>query len=146
MLNKHLQLISIFHCFFFSVIGSSSIGYSEEFDPIRFEPTTVAVDLVRPMEFDIAPDGRIFLIELAGDIKVIDPETRAITSVGKVKVTTEQENGLIGLALDPDFSENQWIYLQYSPPDFKGQHVSRFQIRDHKLDMASEKVLFKYQE
>ncbi len=146
MLNKPLHLISIFHFVFFSGILSSSIAYCEGFDPIRFESTTVAVDLVRPMEFDIAPDGKIFLIELAGDIKLIDPETRAINSVGKLKVTTEQENGLIGLALDPNFSENQWIYLQYSPPDFKGQRVSRFKIRDHKLDMASEKVLFKYQE
>ncbi|MDC0317588.1 PQQ-dependent sugar dehydrogenase [bacterium] len=146
MLNKHLKLILIFHVVFFSIIASSSVAYSETFDPIRFEPTTVAVDLVRPMEFDIAPDGKIFLIELAGEIKLIDPETRAITSVGKLNVTTEQENGLIGLALDPNFSENQWIYLQYSPPDFIGQHVSRFKIRDRKLDMASEKVLFKYKE
>lgn len=146
MLNKPLHLISIFHFVFCSGILSSSIAYCEGFDPIRFESTTVAVDLARPMEFDIAPDGKIFLIELAGDIKLIDPETRAINSVGKLKVTTEQENGLIGLALDPNFSENQWIYLQYSPPDFKGQRVSRFKIRDHKLDMASEKVLFKYQE
>ena len=146
MLNKPLHLISIYHFVFCSGILSSSIAYCEGFDPIRFESTTVAVDLARPMEFDIAPDGKIFLIELAGDIKLIDPETRAINSVGKLKVTTEQENGLIGLALDPNFSENQWIYLQYSPPDFKGQRVSRFKIRDHKLDMASEKVLFKYQE
>ncbi|MGB1816535.1 MAG: PQQ-dependent sugar dehydrogenase, partial [Rubripirellula sp.] len=132
--------------FFFVVVATSSIAHSQNFDPIRFESTTVAVDLVRPMEFDIAPDGKIFLIELAGEIKLIDPVTRAISSVGKLNVTTEQENGLIGLALDPDFSENQWIYLQYSPPEFKGQHVSRFKIRDQKLDMASEKILFKYEE
>ena len=109
MLMKHLQLPSIFHVFFFVVVATSSIAHSQNFDPIRFESTTVAVDLVRPMEFDIAPDGKIFLIELAGEIKLIDPVTRAISSVGKLNVTTEQENGLIGLALDPGFSENQWI-------------------------------------
>lgn len=144
MLNKHLQWFCLF--VLPSVTIPSSVAYSENFDPIRFEPTTVAADLVRPMEFDIAPDGKIFLIELAGEIKLINPDTRAISSVGKLEVTTEQENGLIGLALDPNFTKNQWIYLQYSPPDYKGQHVSRFKIRDQKLDMASEKILFKYEE
>ena len=146
MLNKHLHLVTRFHAVLFSVVASASFTYSENFDPIRFEPTTIAVDLARPMEFDIAPDGKVFLIELAGEIKLIDPETREVSSVGTLKVTTEQENGLIGLALDPDFAKNQWIYLQYSPPDFQGQHVSRFKILDNKLDMASEKILFKYEE
>ena len=146
MLKKHLQLVLRFHAVLFSVVASASFTYSGNFDAIRFEPTTIAVDLARPMEFDIAPDGKVFLIELAGEIKLIDPETREVSSVGTLKVTTEQENGLIGLALDPDFAKNQWIYLQYSPPDFQGQHVSRFKILDNKLDMASEKILFKYEE
>ena len=82
MLKKHLQFdLSIFHVIFF--VNRCDVFIScvlpEDFDPIRFEPTTVAVDLVRPMEFDIAPDGKIFLIELAGEIKRIDPVTRAIS-------------------------------------------------------------------
>ncbi|HAC91532.1 MAG TPA: hypothetical protein DCF63_13015, partial [Planctomycetaceae bacterium] len=44
-------------------------------DPDRFERTTVAANLVQPMEFDVAPDGTIFLIELAGKLKTIDPDT-----------------------------------------------------------------------
>ena len=123
-----------------------SIVWSENFDPARFEPTKIAVGLVRPMELDIAPDGRIFLIELAGDIKLINPATGELSVIGTLKVTTEQENGLIGLALDPNFAENHWLYLQYSPPDFSGQHVSRFTFRDEKIDLTSEKILFKYEE
>ena len=146
MLHQQLRRMLHLHVVVFAAFLDSSIASSEEFDPIRFEPTTIATDLMRPMELDIAPDGKIFLIELAGDIKRIDPETQEVLTVGSLKVTTEQENGLIGLALDPDFARNQWIYLQYSPPDFTGQHVSRFTIRDNKLDMASEKILFKYEE
>jgi len=123
-----------------------SIVWSEDFNPARFERTTVAGDLVRPMELDIAADGRIFLIELAGEIKLIDPQTGESSVVGKLDVTTEQENGLIGLALDPKFAENQWLYLQYSPPDFSGQHVSRFTFTNNRIDLASEKILFKYKE
>ncbi|MDG2224468.1 MAG: PQQ-dependent sugar dehydrogenase [Rubripirellula sp.] len=130
----------------FDAFCFSSLARSEEFDPARFERTTVATNLMRPMELDIAPDGKIFLIELEGEIKLIDPRTSSVDVVGKLTVTTEQENGLIGLALDPKFSENHWLYLQYSPPEFSGQHVSRFTFTDGKVDLSSEKVLFKYQE
>ncbi|MFN9717905.1 MAG: PQQ-dependent sugar dehydrogenase [Planctomycetota bacterium] len=115
-------------------------------DPSRFETTVLAKGLIQPMELDVAPDGTIYFIELAGKLKKIDPTTRAMLLVGELRITTEQENGLLGLALDPDFAETQWIYLQYSPPDFPGQHVSRFTIVDGKLDMASEKLLLKFEE
>jgi cytochrome c len=119
---------------------------AEELDTTRFERTVVCGDLVQPMELDVAADGRIFLIELAGVLKTIDPLSGRQEVVGKLNVTTAQENGLIGLALDPKFKENGWIYLQYSPPDFPGQHVSRFDFRDNRLVLESEKVLFRYEE
>jgi cytochrome c len=117
------------------------------YDPQRFEKTTIATGLIQPMEMAIAPDGLIYLIELAGPVKTIDPSTGLVQSIGKINVTTAQENGLIGLALDPNFVANRWLYLQYSPPDFPGQHISRFQVRpDGSLDMDSEKLLMRYEE
>jgi cytochrome c len=123
-----------------------SAAEPEVVDPSRFEVTPLVTGLKQPMELAVADDGTIFLIELGGKLKSIHPKTREISEVGDVKITTEQENGLIGLALDPKFSENAWIYLQYSPPNFTGQHISRFTLVDGKLDMASEKVLLKYEE
>ena len=131
-------------CFLGLVLNSASAA--EDVDPQRFEKTLVQGGLVQPMELDIAPDGRIFLIELAGAIKLIDPKTGVVQVVGQLTVTTAQENGLIGMALDPKFSENGWIYLQYSPPDFSGQYISRFDFRNDTIDMASEKRLFSYEE
>lgn len=127
----------------------SSTGFhclAETVDPQRFEKHIVATDLVQPMELAIAPDRTIFLIEISGNIKHLNPETGEIQTIGKLEVTTEQENGLIGLALDPKFEENGWIYLQYSPPDFSGQRVSRFDFKNGKLELESEKILFKYEE
>jgi cytochrome c len=133
---------------------SASLGFvittnsakSEEYEISRFERTVVQTDLIQPMELEIAPDGRVYIIELGGTLKCIDPQTKVATVAGKLTVTTEQENGLIGMALDPNFASNGWIYLQYSPPDFTGQYVSRFVIRDGQLDMASERRLFSYEE
>ncbi len=119
---------------------------AEAFDVTRFERVLVASNLTQPMEIDVAKDGRIFLIEIGGTLKMIDPSDGKTTVVGKLQVTTAQENGLIGLALDPNFEQNGWIYLQYSPPNFSGQHLSRFDFRDNQLDLASEKLLFKYEE
>jgi cytochrome c len=121
-------------------------GYTQELDASRFEKTIVSANLTQPMEMALAPDGKIFLIELAGLVKTIDPESGKVEEVGKLEVTTAQENGLIGLELDPNFKKNGWIYLQYSPPDFSGQYISRFDFRDNKINLASEKRLFKYEE
>ena len=115
-------------------------------DPSRFEVVVLATGLTQPMELAVAADGTVYFIELGGKLKSLNPVTRVVTVVGELTVTTAQENGLIGLALDPNFAENHWIYFQYSPPDFPGQHISRFTIVDGKLDVASEKVLLKYEE
>ena len=115
-------------------------------DPSRFEITVLATGLTQPMELAMAPNGTVYFIELSGKLKSLNPVTRAVTLVGEVTVTTAQENGLIGLALDPNFAENHWIYFQYSPPDFPGQHISRFTLVDGLLDLASEKILMKYEE
>ncbi len=119
---------------------------AEESDPKRFEKITVATGLVQPMQMAIAPDGRIFLIELAGNLKLIEPASKKTKVIAKIEVTTEQENGLIGICLDPKFSENGWVYLQYSPPGFPGQQLSRFRFRNDALDLASEQKLFRFEE
>ncbi|MCA9063705.1 MAG: PQQ-dependent sugar dehydrogenase [Planctomycetaceae bacterium] len=125
---------------------SASVSVGEGIDSSRFEATVLANGLIRPMELAVAPDGAIYFIELDGLLKVIDPQDRQIREVGKLTVTTEQENGLIGLALDPNFTQNRWVYLQYSPPEFSGQHISRFTLKDGVLDLSSEKLLFRYEE
>ena len=116
------------------------------FESSRFEITQLTSDLIQPMELAVAPDGTVFFIELSGKLRAFNPVNHEVVLIGEIKITTEQENGLIGLTLDPNFSENQWIYLQYSPPDFPGQHISRFSLVDGKLDLASEKLLLKYEE
>ena len=115
-------------------------------DPARFEVTTLLSGLTQPMELAVAPDGTVYWIEFGGRLLALDKHAREPRLVGQLTVTTAQENGLIGLALDPHFADNGHVFLQYSPPDFEGQHVSRFTIRDGVLDLASEKRLLEFQE
>ena len=121
-------------------------GFQETADPSRFEITELARGLVQPMELAVAPDGTVFFIEISGKLRSIAPGSQEIQLVGELTVTTEQENGLIGMALDPNFAETHWIFLQYSPPDYPGQHISRFTLVNGKLDVSTEKLLLKFEE
>ena len=112
----------------------------------RFKVETLFEGMPQPMELEIAPDGRIFFNEYGGNLKIWHPDTRQIVDAGTIVVTTEQENGFLGFALDPKFSENGWIYCLYSPKEFSGQHLSRFTMKGDTLDLASEKVLLKFEE
>lgn len=143
-LNSDMRSLQFF-VLLCGLVGSS-IAQERPFDPNRFEATELAAELVRPMELDVADDGRVFFIELGGKLKVLQPEQKSIELVGELEVFEEQENGLIGMALDPNFSENHHIFLQYSPTDYPGQYVSRFTLVDGKLDLASEKLLLKFEE
>lgn len=111
-------------------------------DPTRFVKTELVNELTEPMEFDMLPDGRILLVERRGAIKIFDPNTGLINIVYKLPVHSEHEDGLMGLALDPNYEKNHWIYLYYSPPGEKPvNNLSRFKYSDDTLHRYSEKVL-----
>jgi len=112
----------------------------------RFQFEVLAENLPQPMTMTEAPDGRIFFIEIAGKVKAFDPKTKLVSEIGTLAVTTAQENGLLGLALDPAFAQNQWIYFFHSPVDFDGQFISRFTLKDGKVDPASRKDLLSWPE
>ena len=108
----------------------------------NFERVILDDNTENPMELAVAPDGRVFYIERSGTVKIYDPQDSQTHVAGQIAVSTTQEDGLIGVALDPNFDNNQWVYLFYSPagPVAK-QHVSRFTVTGNLLDMASEKIL-----
>lgn len=133
-------------CVVLLALSTEIFAFQETTDPSRFELTELMRGLVQPMELCVAPDGTVYFIELAGKLRALRPGKTEPELVGEVTITTEQENGLIGFALDPNFEKTQWIYLQYSPPNFPGQHISRFTLVDGKLDLTSEKLLLKFEE
>ncbi|QJE97098.1 PQQ-dependent sugar dehydrogenase [Luteolibacter luteus] len=112
----------------------------------RFKVESLLEGMPQPMQMQFAPDGRLFFNEIAGVVKIFDPKDRSVKEVGKLEVTNAMENGLLGMALDPGFAENHWIYLLHSAPDFDGQTLSRFEVKDDKLDKDSRKDLLKIPE
>lgn len=107
----------------------------------NFEKTLLERNLVDPMELAVAPDGRVFVIERTGGVKIWHPDTRQTTTAGRLDVHLAHTHGLNGLTLDPDFAENGWIYLYYSPPGTDHHVLSRFTMNGDTLDMGSEVVV-----
>ncbi|HCA86449.1 MAG TPA: sugar-binding protein [Streptomyces sp.] len=110
-----------------------------------FQRTALATDgLADPFELAVAPDRRVFFIQRTGELKLIDQQNMEVSTALDLEYTpemTSQSDGLLGLALDPDFAENNWLYLLHSDKTEKRLNLSRFTIDGNTADPASEKRL-----
>ncbi len=110
----------------------------------RFTKTVLAEDLSEPMELAVTRNHRVFFVERKGSVKLYNPATDTVTTIGKLDVFSGNNDGLLGIALDPDFYKNQHLYLYYSPAGgVAEQRLSRFTLQDNRLDLRSEKILLK---
>lgn len=103
-------------------------------------------DVDEPMELAVLPDGKVIFIERKGKMKMYDPAMGKSKLLAKFDVCTEgnYEDGLLGLAIDPDFPNNHLIYLYYSPPcEINDQYLSQFYLLGDSLILASEKIILK---
>jgi glucose/arabinose dehydrogenase/PKD repeat protein len=107
-----------------------------------FEKVTLDSNTSNPMELDVAPDGRVFYIERDGRVRVIKPDTQTTVTAATLSVFTGNEDGLLGITLDPAFATNRWVYLYYAPNDGVARNrLSRFTVTGDTLDLASERIL-----
>ena len=72
------------------------------------------MDLRRPRPWSFAPDGRLFVAEKGGALRVVSGGTLLSTPLLSVSVDTAGEQGLLGVAFDPSFSTNRFVYVYYS--------------------------------
>ena len=112
-----------------------------------FQKVTLDDNTQNPMQLDVAPDGRVFYIERDGRVQIWKPDTRQTVTAGRIPVTESQENGLLGIALAPDFAFSQWVYLFYSqlPDNTLTQVISRFKVNGDTLDLSSEQKILTFQ-
>jgi len=102
----------------------------------KIKVETVASHLEIPWSIVFSPDGRIFFTERNGSIRLIDKDGKLIGEpVGKIGVVAVGEGGLLGIALDPNFEKNHFIYVYYTYSQFLGVYnkVSRFTEKDNKI-------------
>ncbi len=108
----------------------------------RFSNEVLDFNLDEPMELDELPGKGIIYIERRGAIKFYDFEMESTTTIDSIAVFYGNEDGLLGVAVDPNYNENNWVYFCYSDPGkISRQRISRFVLTGDSLSHNTEKVL-----
>ncbi|HUH48134.1 MAG TPA: ThuA domain-containing protein [Arenibacter sp.] len=108
----------------------------------RYVREVLDFNLDEPMELDELPGRGILFVERRGALKLYDFEKEQTRIIAQLNLFYGNEDGLLGLAVDPDYEKNNWIYLFYSAPGEESkQHISRFTLTGDSLDLKSEKIL-----
>jgi glucose/arabinose dehydrogenase len=77
---------------------------------------------------ELAPDGRIFVCQKDGQLRVIKNESLLSAPFLTVMTDSGSEKGLLGIAIDPDFLNNNFLYVYYTAKTPAAHNrVSRFQ-------------------
>ena len=85
-------------------------------DWANYEKLTLASGLAgEPIDMAVLPDGRVLHTQRAGALRLTTPASGVTEVVNQFNVYTAGEQGLLTVALDPDFATNQWVYVYYSP-------------------------------
>lgn len=95
--------------------------------PTGFSESVVVSGLSNPTAFAIAPDGRIFVTQQGGALRVIKNGTLLTDPFVSLTVDSSGERGLLGIAFDPAFATNHYLYVYYTVPGSPPHNrVSRF--------------------
>ncbi|MCU0353890.1 MAG: PA14 domain-containing protein [Cytophagales bacterium] len=82
--------------------------------PSGFAETRLAQNL-NPTGMAIAPDGRVFLLQKNGQVRIVKDDVLLTTPfVTLTNIDDFNERGLLGIAFEPNFAQNGYVYLYYT--------------------------------
>jgi glucose/arabinose dehydrogenase len=126
------------------LIAFRQVGFAQTF-PANFTQVAVASGMPNPTVVTFAPDGRIFVAQQNGRLRVIKNGSLLATPFIQLTVDSNGERGLLGVAFDPDFVTNQYVYLYYTVPTSGTvtvhNRISRFKADGDVVLAGSETVI-----
>ena len=143
-MRKSLLLIALCCVSLWSCTKQESIDPFATVKPeeSRFTKIPLVEGLNEPMELEVLDNGDVLFIERNGKLKLYQAASAETIEVGELDVYPDGEDGLLGLAKDPNFSTNNWIYLYYAPAEGPSiNRLSRFDFKENLLDVNSEKIM-----
>jgi glucose/arabinose dehydrogenase len=105
--------------------------------PTGFAETRVVTGLASPTAMAIAPDGRIFVAQQGGALRVVRNGALLSQPFLTASVNPSGERGLLGVAFDPNFASNNYVYVYYTTSGSPiHNRVSRFTASTSNPDVA----------
>lgn len=132
----------------FALIPCSSLFAQ---DPVHIGLEMFATGLTQPVDIANAGDDRLFVVQRGGSIKILSPEgvvsTRPFLDISDQVTDDYGEQGLLGLAFDPDYATNGEFYVYYTtgPTASATSIVSRFTVSaldPDSADVDSEEIIY----
>lgn len=113
----------------------------------RFTKTTLSMgEFFEPTEMTILPNFDVLIAQRRGEIMLYKNDTKKVKQVGFLNVYfrtdapgVNAEEGVLGMAKDPNYVKNNWVYIYYSPADTSVNRLSRFTFKNDTLDLSTEK-------
>lgn len=110
--------------------------------PAGFSEVVFASGLNSPTAMQFAPDGRLFVAQQGGALRVIKNGALLTTPFLTVTVDSAGERGLLGVTFDPNFASNQYVYVYYTTTSGSVHNrVSRFTANGDVALAGSEVVI-----
>lgn len=120
-------------------------------DQDRFSKVPLSVgEFFEPTEMAILPNNDVIISQRRGQIMHYNATSKELSQVAQLDVYHQSlntpgvnaEEGLMGLQKDPNYADNNWIYVYYAPTgEASVNRLSRFKFADGIFDMASEQVI-----
>ncbi|HKY36420.1 MAG TPA: PQQ-dependent sugar dehydrogenase [Polyangiaceae bacterium] len=124
--------------------GEEDVGELEQAAtvPTGFTDETLVTGLSSPTAMAFAPDGRLFICQQGGQLRVFKSGALLSTPFLTVTVNSSGERGLLGVAFDPNFATNNFVYVYYTAtsPAIHNR-ISRFTANGDVAVAGSETVL-----
>lgn len=112
-------------------------------DGVQLRLELVADGLDRPTDLAFAPDGRMFVGEQRGRIRILGgPQLRPRVALTLQDVTTTGTGGLLAVAVDPQFERTHFVYVVYTTMSSAGDQVFRLaRFREANDTLADRAIL-----
>lgn len=123
-----------------SFIFATSVK-AQTFTQAGFNQVLVASGISNPTVMSFAPDGRLFVAQQNGALRIIENGVLLATPAVTLSVHSSGERGLLGIAFDPNFNTNHFVYLYYTLSSGAYNRISRFTVNGNSIALSTESVV-----
>ncbi|PSR52756.1 PKD domain-containing protein [Adhaeribacter arboris] len=111
-------------------------------DSSRYTYQVLSQGMNEPMQMALLPGNNVLFVERKGAVKLFDASTQQTKIIANIDVFSGIEDGLLGVAADPDYARNNWVYFYYAVPGERVvNRLVRMELRQDILDRSTENVL-----